>query len=207
MTYKERIKMNASTAWVAVLFCCAIANAQKPAALDRIELAFSYSAAFAGQPAGTPSFWLNGGNAEVASKIYRDCGLALNITGLHTGSTGAGVPLNLLIATIGPRYTWTLKKPSKGRPSVSLFAEGLVGAAHGFNSLFPGQPAAVTSATSFAAQLGGGVDVAISPRLRLRALDASWLNTQLPNGARNIQNDIQLGAGVIFQLSKKNHLQ
>jgi hypothetical protein len=58
-----------------------------------------------------------------------------NVTGLHTADTGAGVPLNLVAATVGPRYTWTNYFASQR--TVSIFGEDLIGEAHGLDSLFP----------------------------------------------------------------------
>jgi hypothetical protein len=33
----------------------------------------------------------------------------------------------------------------------------------------------------------------------MHALDAAWLRTQLPNATTNAQNDVRLGAGVVFK--------
>jgi peptidoglycan-associated lipoprotein len=120
------------------------------------------------------------------------------VTGLHAANTGAGVPLNLLTTTFGPRYTWTPAHRSAPARTVSIFGEGLVGEAHGFDSLFPGPSSANTSALSLAVQVGGGVDISLSQHLSLRVVQASWLRTQFPNTTTNVQNDLLLGAGIVL---------
>ncbi|MGA8531063.1 MAG: hypothetical protein WB622_15205 [Acidobacteriaceae bacterium] len=39
----------------------------------------------------------------------------------------------------------------------------------------------------------------LSPQLAVRALQASWLRTQLPNSTSNLQNNLRLGAGFVFR--------
>jgi hypothetical protein len=164
----------------------------------RLDFAVTYNAAYAGLAPGNQQFWLNGGSAELAGQLYRGLGVVANVTGLHAANTGAGVPLNLLTTTFGPRYTWTPVHRSASARTVSIFGEGLVGEAHGFDSLFPGLSGANTSALSLAVQVGGGIDIGLSKHLSLRAVQASWLRTQLPNTTTNVQNNLLLGAGVVF---------
>jgi hypothetical protein len=47
--------------------------------------------------------------------------------------------------------------------------------------------------------IGGGVNVALRHRLALRAFEADWLRTQLPDGTTNVQNNLRLGAGLVFR--------
>ena len=48
------------------------------------------------------SFWLAGGSAELNASLVHGLGLTASITGLHTGNSGGGVPVNLIIETFGP---------------------------------------------------------------------------------------------------------
>jgi peptidoglycan-associated lipoprotein len=48
--------------------------------------------------------------------------------------------------------------------------------------------------------MGGGMDIDLTPRIAVRVLQADWLRTQLPNGASNVQNSLQLGAGIVWHL-------
>jgi hypothetical protein len=47
--------------------------------------------------------------------------------------------------------------------------------------------------------MGGGMNIALSPRIALRAVQANWLRTQLPNATTNVQNNLDLGAGVVVR--------
>ena len=58
-----------------------------------------------------------------------------------------------------------------------------------------------TSANSFAAQVGGGIDYRLANRFAIRVLDAAWSRTQLPNSTDNVQNNLRLGAGVVLRFA------
>lgn len=186
-----------------VLLAPVAAQAQQQSTLPagRLDFAVTYNAAYAGVAPGNQQFWLNGGSAELTGQLYRGLDVAANVTGLHTASTGAGVPLNLVTTTFGPRYTWT--HHSTSQRTVSIFCEGLIGEAHGFDSLFPGTSRSDTSSLSLAAQAGGGVDVGISRHISVRAAQISWLRTQFPNTTTNVQNDLLLGAGIVFHIGSR----
>jgi hypothetical protein len=159
-----------------------------------IDVAFTYNAAYSGT-SGSQSFWMQGGSAEVDATLLRGFGLAASFAGLHTGNINAsGVALDLVTATFGPRYAW---KPAKGK--YSIFAKALVGEGFGFDSVFPGTSGSSTTAYNLAIEAGGGIDIALRPHLSVRALDADWLRTQLPNATTNTQNNLRLGAGVVVR--------
>jgi peptidoglycan-associated lipoprotein len=143
-------------------------------------------------------FWMHGGSVELSALAYRGLGIVANVTGLHIGNSGEGVPLNLLTTAFGPRYTWERNAGRSSGRSFSLFGQGLVGEAHGFGSLFPDPSGATSDADSLAVQVGGGVDMGLSRHVSLRLVQANWLRTQMPNATTNVQNNLQLGAGVVF---------
>ena len=82
----------------------------------------------------------------------------------------------------------------------SVLAQGLGGEEFGMNSLIPGTSAASPTSNSFAVKAGGGLNVALSRRLALRAIEANYLSTRLPNTTNNEQNNLTLGAGLVFRL-------
>jgi len=45
----------------------------------------------------------------------------------------------------------------------------------------------------------GGMNVPLSGHLAVRAFEADWLRTQLPNGSTGMQNSLHVGAGFIFK--------
>ncbi len=114
--------------------------------------------------------------------------------GTHTGSAASsGLPLSLITATFGPRYTLPLSN------RVSVYGQGLVGVAHGFSSSFPVGNTVQSSASSLAVNAGVGMDVTVGRRVAIRALDAAYVRTELPNAQSNVQNNFRIGAGVLLR--------
>jgi hypothetical protein len=161
-----------------------------------VSLAFTFDAAEANITTAN-RFWFTGGSAELSAEAYRGIGITASVTGVRTSDSGSGVPVNLIVATLGPSYTF---HTHIRRHSGAIFAQGLIGEANGFHGIYPSVPAPVSSANSLAAQVGGGVDLNLSRHLALRCFEASWLRTALPNSTSGVQNDIRMGAGVAVHL-------
>ena len=142
------------------------------------------------------SFWLTGGSAELNASLSHGFGLTASITGLHTGNSGGGVPVNLIIETFGPSYSLQSRR---GKHPATFFVHGLLGEANGFNGVYPKSTGPDTSANGLAAKVGGGLDLKISHHVSVRLFEANWLRTQLPNSTTNVQNDLELGAGIVFR--------
>jgi hypothetical protein len=159
-----------------------------------IDLAVTYIGQRSLEASSSQNFWSQGGSIELGVNAWRGLGIAADVTGTHAGSIGSsGIPLSIVTATFGPRYRWHAQK------KLSLYGEALLGEANGFRSLFPSSSGAQSSANSMALQIGGGIDYKISTHLAVRALDAGWLRTQLPNSTTNVQNSLRLGAGVVLR--------
>jgi len=160
-----------------------------------LDVAITYDALWGNVTTGA-HFWMQGGSAQVHGQFWHGVGVVADVAGLHSGNlSNSGVGLNLVTATFGPRYTW-----SRARSRCSLFGQALVGEAFGLNSTFPAASSAVNDANSLATQLGGGVNLALSRRVTLRAADAEWLRSQVPNATNNVQNNMRLGTGIVFRL-------
>jgi hypothetical protein len=158
-----------------------------------LDVAITYSAT-ASNATGGSAFWMQGGSVQLHGQVDHGIGVVAEVSGMHTGNIhSSGVGLDWVTATFGPRYTW-----SPAHRKTSLFGQCLVGEVNAFHSVFPSPNGAIDSTDGLALQLGGGVNLALSPRLSLRALEATWLRTQLPNGATNVQNNLQLGSGFAF---------
>jgi len=140
------------------------------------------------------SFWMEGGSAELGFNLFHGLGPAADYTGTHTSSIGSsGVPLTLSVIAFGPRYRW------QANHRLSVYGESLFGYAHGSDSAFPSASGSVSTASSFALQLNGGLDYRLSRRFSIRALDVGYLRTSLPNATDNVQNTLRLGAGFVFR--------
>jgi hypothetical protein len=158
-----------------------------------IDVAIVYNPLLANIVGGN-SFWMQGGSVQVHGQFWHGLGVVADVSGLHTASTGgsSGVGLDMVTATFGPRYTWS---PAHRRYAV--FGQALLGEANGMNSIFPNPAGANNSANSLALYVGGGVNFRLKGHLALRAFEADWLRTQLPNATTNVQNNLRLGAGLI----------
>jgi len=169
---------------------------QVPAdSLGHIEVAVNYTAMRA-NVITSDSFWMQGGSVQVHGQFWRGLGVVADIAGQHTTNiNSSGVALDMVTATFGPRYTWS---PAHSR--YSLFGEGLVGDAFAFNGLFPTASGPDTGSFDLAVKGGGGINLWLSRHVALRALEAYWLRTQLPNTTTNVQNNLQLGAGVVIRV-------
>ncbi len=144
-------------------------------------------------------FWLAGGSAELNATVIRGFGLTASVTGLHAGNSGGGVPVNLIVGTFGPSYS--LQSRLAKHPAM-FFVHGLIGEANGFKGVYPKSTAPDSSANGLAARVGGGLDLKVSHHISIRLIEAHWLRTQLPNSMTNIQNDLELGAGMVFRITK-----
>jgi peptidoglycan-associated lipoprotein len=150
-------------------------------------------------------FWLQGAAADASVPVYRDLSLAASLTFGHSGNTGgAGSSLDVVTMVAGPRFTWQMR-PTVSKPRASLFAEGLFGVAHGFNSIFPEGSTLASSASSFALMTGGGIDVPLSRWVGVRLLQVDYIRTSLPNGDANVQNSFRVAAGIRLSLSGLHH--
>jgi hypothetical protein len=163
----------------------------------KIDVAVTFIAEDSLRSATPDNFWMQGGSIELGTNTWRGLGIAANVSGTHTGAIGATtIPLSIVTATFGPRYRWHADH------RVSIYCEGLIGEANGFKSLFPTITGAQTSVNSLASQAGGGLDYRVSQHIAVRAVEAAWQHTQLPNGTNNIQNDLRLGAGLILRFGR-----
>jgi hypothetical protein len=158
------------------------------------EIAIAYDASHANVIAGS-SFWTQGGSVQVHGQFWHGLGAVADVGGMHIGDEhSAGVGLDLVTATFGPRYTW-----SWAHHRYALFGQTLAGEALGFDSVFPAATGLTSSADSLALEVGGGMNLQFSRRIAIRAIEAAWLRTQLPNATTEVQNNLRVGTGLVFR--------
>ena len=187
---------------VLAAFVARNAQAQRPPALNaaasgasRLYVAFTYDAMHSDQVPGA-AFWMQGAGAEIEGRFYRGWSAVAGVAGMQTGNINAsGVGLDLVTALFGPRYTWSAKSRK-----YAVFGQALGGAAMGFNSVFPAVTGATSAQAAPAMDLGGGMNIVLTPRVALRAFQADWVRTELSNAGSNVQNSLRLGAGVVFRI-------
>jgi outer membrane immunogenic protein len=140
-------------------------------------------------PGGCTCFSLNGGDASFAFHFDSAFAAVAEISSVHAGNiNGSGADLTVTSYLFGPRFYW------HNHTKFTPFGQVLLGGAHGGTSL-----AGVSSgANAFAAKIGGGVDYALTHRFSLRPFEANYYLTHFDNGVNDHQNNLQLGAGLVF---------
>ena len=170
-------------------------TADEPA---RPELALDYTYLRSNAPpGGCTCFSLNGGSASFAWPIGNtNFAIVGDLDVAHTGSIAkSGYDLTLTSFTAGARYRFRFRSSA-----LVPFGQVLVGAAHASGSLVQGTNPSISNAGgAFAANVGGGLDLAIHRHLSLRLLDADYLVTTFDNGVNDHQNILRLGAGVVLR--------
>jgi hypothetical protein len=147
-------------------------------------------------------FWLQGGGMNAAVTVYRGLGVAANLTGGHASNIANGVELDKVSFMMGPRYTYRRTNWfGHGSGGSSVFAEGLIGGVHGFNTVVPTANGVVGAASSFVFQVGGGVEVPLRKGIGIRLIEADYVRSTLPNNGNNTQHDLRLAAGISFHFT------
>lgn len=166
--------------------------------VPRVDVSLGYQFIHANAPpGGSDMFNLNGGYASVGVKYKYWLSFAGDVTGTRASRIGTlGQNLTLLTYTAGPRVTFR-------RKHTVPFAEATFGAAHGSDSYFPTGNSYTTSATSFALTAGGGLDLELNHRFAIRAIQAEYLHTGFHNGVNTSQNQLMLGAGLLFKFHSR----
>ena len=104
--------------------------------------------------------------------------------------------LTLTSYLAGARYR--LPQPwIHGRHSPQLFAQALLGAAHSGG----GEAGVGDASYAFATRIGGGIDMPLNARFAVRMLQVDYFRTQFANGTNDRQNNLLIGAGVVFHWS------
>ena len=169
-----------------------LAQSTKPSSQE-VDLGINYNALRQNATSGA-SFWEQGGSVDLSVQAYHGLGAALVVSGGSIANiAGTGVGLTTITTVAGPRYTFQ-------RHRLAVFGEALVGESNGLNSVFPASGGAIGATNSLAVQAGGGLDLHLSHRFAVRMAQASWLRTQFPNASTNVQNGLQVGAGLVLRL-------
>lgn len=163
--------------------------------VPRVTVATGYQFIQANAPPAVDNhFRMNGGFVSAGYTFRYWLRAVGEVTGSHGNNIGPlGQNLTLLTYTGGPEVVLHTRR-------FEPYVHALFGAAHGSDSYFPSTNSYSTSATSFAYQLGGGIDYNLSHRLSIRAVEAQYLHTGFPNGTNGAQNHLMLGAGIVFKL-------
>jgi hypothetical protein len=166
--------------------------------VPRPELAADFSYLRSNAPvSGCGCFGLDGASLTLAVPILPGpFAFAGDVTSAENTSIAPNnYHLTLSTFTAGLRYT-----PNLCATRLHPFAQATTGFAHASQDLVKGYGASVpNAAVTLAVDLGGGVDLDLNHRFRLRLAQASYLMTTFDNGANNRQNNLRLSAGLVLR--------
>lgn len=157
---------------------------------SHLEVAGQFTAVYANAaPGDCGCFFMVGVGAQMAA--VRHNGLAVVVDYGRTQASninGYGHDLTLSTYMAGPRYY------AVRREKVAVYGQVLAGAAHTDSNY-----AIDDGVTRFGAQIGGGMDYKLAPKIRWRVFEADYLLTRIPNAKNEIQNQTRLSSGIVFR--------
>ena len=179
---------------IGALASAALAPAAR-AQSDKFEFGIDYNYVRAnGPPGGCGCFSMNGGNAWAGYRLIDGFSAVGEFSAQHAGNIkSSGEDLTLFSYLFGPRYT--LQKSDRWRP----FGEVLLGGAHATGTFEPSLNGGSGSFNSFSLVAGGGLDINVTRRIDIRAIDADYYMTRFPNGVNGRQNNLRISAGVVVR--------
>ena len=160
------------------------------------EISFAYTTLHSNAPVGgCGCFWMDGGSIEYALPFRRGLDLVGELSGEHTSAIpGSGSHgLDLASAMGGIRVGRVLRR------RYTPFAQGLAGIVYAFDSEFPSGQKLESSVFALAMAAGGGVDISVSRRFRVRAIQAEYHFMELPNNANNEQHNLRVSVGFVYR--------
>ena len=145
---------------------------------------------------GCGCFWMAGAHGGFSLPVWRDFSVVIEAGGHHTDQIpDFNTGLSLFYGMGGVRRR--IANHTRFQP----FGQGLFGGVHGFDSYFPAPVGKFPTShdSSFALTVGGGLDVAVSRHIWIRAVQVDYFYSQLRNIDGNRQNQFRIGTGVLFR--------
>jgi outer membrane immunogenic protein len=152
---------------------------------------FSINANLPGVPP-SQTFNANGGGGEIEYNANRWLGFVGDFAGYGATSTVNG-------ALVGGAFTYLFGPRVNLRyREVTPFAQAL------FGGIATTAGIGVSGdENNIAMTAGGGIDFKVSRNISIRPIQAEYFMTRLPNGLNNRENNLRIGAGIVFRLSRK----
>jgi outer membrane immunogenic protein len=149
------------------------------------------------QPGDCGCFDLNGGGISASWNVRSRLAVMAEISGEYAGSgPSTGNSLTLTSYLAGARYVppqpWL-----RGAHGPRAFGQVLMGVGHAGGGI----AGAGDSTTAFATRIGGGFDLPMSAQFAIRIIQVDYYLTAFKNTTTNRQNNLLLGAGVVYRWS------
>jgi opacity protein-like surface antigen len=148
------------------------------------------------------SYTANGGSGFVEFNVNRVVGLVADLGANYAGNVnGFPVDNTTLTYLFGPRFNWRMSR-------LTPYVQVLVGGARFSNAYDPASTSPVlgTSENTFAAAIGGGVDVRLTNHIAVKPIQVEYFMTQVPSTFTNVnevQNNLRYSAGLVFLFGSK----
>ena len=142
---------------------------------------------------GAPSetFNGNGGGAQLEYNANNWLGVVGDMAGYGATATTNG-------ALVGGGFTYLFGPRVNFRHGkVTPFVQTLFGGIWTTDGIGRSGPE-----NNFAMTAGGGIDFKVSKHVSVRPIQAEYFMTKIPDGLNNRQNNLRIGAGVVFRLGK-----
>lgn len=178
------------------VFCFSSLSAQET---PKAEIFAGYSYLNFGTESISDRLNLNGWVASAAFNLNRWVGVEADFSGHYKGDCwGApGVTCKHLSFMGGPRFTYR-----QGR--ITAFAHGLFGGDNGSLSY----SGVSTSDTPFALAAGGGMDIALTKHISIRAVQVDYVMTRhFSSYDEPHQNNIRASAGIVFTVGGRREMR
>lgn len=163
-----------------------------------IALSVNYTAMIGNAPPGQCGcFLLNGGSSEELFHVWKNIAAVAQVAGSRADKIPQSQQgLSMITYMAGPRYSFRTTR------RLTVYGQFLIGGVHGFDSYFPKNDMQSTgAANSLAFAPGGGLEIGIKKGLSVRAVEAEFLVTHLPNDLNEHQHNLRISSGVIFRFS------
>jgi outer membrane immunogenic protein len=174
------------------------ALAQQDTYSGDVAAAYHWMRANAG-PGHCGCFGMNGGGLSGSWNFRSSLSAVVDISAENRGSApSANNSLTLVSYLAGARYK--LPQPwLEGSHKPEPFAQMVLGAAHAGG----GEAGVADGSYKFATRIGGGIDVPLSARFAVRIIQIDYYLTTFANATNNHQNNLLVGAGIVYHWSRQ----
>jgi opacity protein-like surface antigen len=146
-------------------------------------------------PGMAPSATYNGtgGGGQLEYNANHWLGVVGDLGGFYATSSGNGsFAGGVFTYLLGPRVNFR-------RGKVTPFVQTLFGGVRTTDGIAQ----STGTENNFAMTAGGGVDFKVSKHVSVRPIQAEYFMTKIPDGLNNRQDNLRLGAGIVFRLGRE----
>lgn len=149
------------------------------------------------QPGDCGCFYMNGAGLSGSLDLASHWAAVAEISGEYADDgPSTGNSLTLISYLAGARYR-ILQPGLTGSHALQPFGQLLVGAGHAGGGI----AGAGDGTNAFVTRMGGGIDLPLNSVISLRLLQVDYYLTTFANSADMHQNNLLLGAGIVFHWS------